>query len=240
MTLTLTSTAQLPAVIDRADIVAGVATQVVPTLIAASGARASTRFLEFFAANIRNPHTRQAYGRAVAASLAWCEEHGARSIEVGHCSVTSPGGTKHLAPLRRAVPVSSLPFWWRLLPHDAFVEGEQTDLGRRRPMPLTPVLLSSTLRQEVTMTAKTSISLTDDQDAYARALVESGQYPSLSAVLQRGLEMLRRDNEMRDAELQALRSLIDQRRAGAFVDLDEGEAEARAMLERKRKARATL
>ncbi len=90
------------------------------------------------------------------------------------------------------------------------------------------------------MTAKTSISLTDDQEAYARALVESGQYPSLSAVLQRGLEMLRRDSEMRDAELQALRSLIDQRRAGAFVDLDKGEAETRAMLDRKRKARATL
>jgi antitoxin ParD1/3/4 len=90
------------------------------------------------------------------------------------------------------------------------------------------------------MTAKTSISLTDDQEAYARTLVESGQYPSLSAVLQRGLEMLRRDNEMRDAELQALRSLIDQRRAGAFVDLNEGEADARAMLARKRKARATL
>ncbi len=90
------------------------------------------------------------------------------------------------------------------------------------------------------MTAKTSISLTDEQEAYARALVESGQYPSLSAVLQRGLEMLRRDNEMRDAELQALRSLIDRRRAGAFVDLDEGEVQARAMLERKRKARASL
>ena len=90
------------------------------------------------------------------------------------------------------------------------------------------------------MTAKTSISLTDDQEAYARALVESGQYPSLSAVLQRGLEMLRRDSEMHDAELQALRSLIDQRRSGPFVDLDEGEAETRAMLARKRKARATL
>jgi antitoxin ParD1/3/4 len=88
------------------------------------------------------------------------------------------------------------------------------------------------------MTAKTSISLTDDQEAYARALVESGRFPSLSAVLQRGLEMLRRDSEMRDAELQALRSLIDQRRDGAFVDLDAGEAETRAMLERKRKARA--
>ena len=90
------------------------------------------------------------------------------------------------------------------------------------------------------MTAKTSISLTDDQEAYARALVESGQYPTLSAVLQRGLEMLRRDNEMRDAELLALRSLNDRRRAGAFVDLDEGEVESRAMLQRKRRARATL
>ena len=90
------------------------------------------------------------------------------------------------------------------------------------------------------MTVKTSISLTDDQEAYARSLVESGEYPSLSAVLQRGLEMLRHDNELRDVEIQGLRSLIDQRRAGAFVDLDEGEAETRAMLERKRKARAAL
>jgi len=90
------------------------------------------------------------------------------------------------------------------------------------------------------MTVKTSISLTDEQESYARSLVEAGQYPSLSAVLQRGLEMLWRDNEMRDAEVAALRSLIDQRRTGVFVDLDEGEAETRAMLERKRKARAAL
>lgn len=90
------------------------------------------------------------------------------------------------------------------------------------------------------MTAKTSISLTDDQDAYARGLVENGQYPSLSAVLQRGLEILRRDHERHDAEVAALRSLIDQRRAGSFIDLDEGEAETRSMLERKRKARAAV
>lgn len=90
------------------------------------------------------------------------------------------------------------------------------------------------------MTVKTSISLTDDQEAYARSLVEAGQYPSLSAVLQRGLELLRRDKEMRDAELEALRSLIDQRRAGAFVDLNEGEAETREMQARRRKARAAL
>ena len=33
----------------------------VPALIAAAGDRAALRFLEFFAANIRNPHTRRAY-----------------------------------------------------------------------------------------------------------------------------------------------------------------------------------
>jgi antitoxin ParD1/3/4 len=90
------------------------------------------------------------------------------------------------------------------------------------------------------MTAKTSISLTDTQEAYARSLVESGHYPSLSAVLQHGLDMLRRDSEMHEAELDALRSLIDRRRAGTFVDIDAGETETRAMLARKRHARAAL
>ena len=35
-----------------------------PELVAAAGERAGIRFLEFFAANIRNPHTRRAYDRA--------------------------------------------------------------------------------------------------------------------------------------------------------------------------------
>ena len=35
-----------------------------PALVAVAGERASIRFLEFFAANIRNPHTRRAYYRA--------------------------------------------------------------------------------------------------------------------------------------------------------------------------------
>ena len=35
-----------------------------PALVAAAGERAGMRFLEFFAANIRNPHTRRAYARA--------------------------------------------------------------------------------------------------------------------------------------------------------------------------------
>ncbi|AWK84981.1 ribbon-helix-helix domain-containing protein [Azospirillum thermophilum] len=90
------------------------------------------------------------------------------------------------------------------------------------------------------MTVKASISLTDEQEAYARSLVDAGRFPSLSAVLQRGLEMLRTDDEMRQAEIAALRSLIDKRRAGPFVDLDDIEADTRARLEQKRQARAAL
>jgi site-specific recombinase XerD len=53
---------------------------VVPALIAAAGERASVRFLEFFAATIRNPHTRRAYGRAVAGFVTWCDENRVPSI----------------------------------------------------------------------------------------------------------------------------------------------------------------
>lgn len=47
-------------------------TFVCPTLIAAAGDRARLRFLEFFASNIRNRHTRRAYIRAVTEFLDWC------------------------------------------------------------------------------------------------------------------------------------------------------------------------
>jgi integrase/recombinase XerC len=49
---------------------------VVPSTIAASGERAVRRFLEFFAATIRNGHTRQAYYRACVRFFAWCDRHG--------------------------------------------------------------------------------------------------------------------------------------------------------------------
>jgi hypothetical protein len=44
---------------------------VLPSLVVAAGERGSLRFLEFFAANIRNPHTRRAYARAADEFLAW-------------------------------------------------------------------------------------------------------------------------------------------------------------------------
>jgi integrase/recombinase XerC len=51
-----------------------------PALVAAAGARAQIRFLEFFAANIRNIHTRRAYAQATREFLAWCESAGVASI----------------------------------------------------------------------------------------------------------------------------------------------------------------
>ena len=45
-----------------------------PAVIAAAGPKARKRFVEFFFANIRNPNTRLAYGRAVARFLGWCEQ----------------------------------------------------------------------------------------------------------------------------------------------------------------------
>ena len=53
---------------------------VVPALIAAGGSHGAIRFLEFFASNIRNLHTRRAYARAAATFLAWCEREGVQSI----------------------------------------------------------------------------------------------------------------------------------------------------------------
>jgi site-specific recombinase XerD len=52
----------------------------VPALVEAAGDQARIRFLEFFAANIRNAHTRRAYSRAVGAFLDWCADAGVPSI----------------------------------------------------------------------------------------------------------------------------------------------------------------
>jgi site-specific recombinase XerC len=63
------SSSLVPIIADRA-----------PALVAAAGERAQTRFWEFFVSNIRNPHTRRAYGRSIAEFLAWCEQNGLASI----------------------------------------------------------------------------------------------------------------------------------------------------------------
>lgn len=71
------------------------------------------------------------------------------------------------------------------------------------------------------MTVKTSVSLPDQQDAFARRMVEEGRYSSVSAVIQQGLELLRHETEKRDAELAALKALLEERRNGPFLSKEE-------------------
>ena len=83
-----------------------------PVLVAAAGGSASMRFLEFFAANIRNPHTRRAYARAPDEFLAWCAAAGVPSIgavqpmdvatwiEAGTRELAAPSVKQRLAAIR--------------------------------------------------------------------------------------------------------------------------------------------
>jgi site-specific recombinase XerD len=48
----------------------------VPVLIIHAGEAAGWRYVEFFAANIRNPNTRRAYARACGRFFGWCEDRG--------------------------------------------------------------------------------------------------------------------------------------------------------------------
>jgi site-specific recombinase XerC len=51
-----------------------------PALLTAAEPRTQTRFWEFFAAQIRNRHTRRAYSRATGQFLLWCEKSGVSAI----------------------------------------------------------------------------------------------------------------------------------------------------------------
>ncbi|MEF0943115.1 type II toxin-antitoxin system ParD family antitoxin [Rhizobium sp. BR 362] len=85
------------------------------------------------------------------------------------------------------------------------------------------------------MSVKSSISLTAQQDAFARSLVESGRYSSMSSVLQQGLELLRQKTETETLETAALRELVQRRLNGAMISATEMESRVAAMIERKRR-----
>jgi site-specific recombinase XerD len=84
----------------------------VPAAIAAAGEHAVRRFLEFFAATIRNKNTRMAYYRAACHFFAWLEQHRigeladiepihvAAYIEVLQTTAAKPTVKLHLAAIR--------------------------------------------------------------------------------------------------------------------------------------------
>jgi antitoxin ParD1/3/4 len=84
------------------------------------------------------------------------------------------------------------------------------------------------------MTVKTSVSISDQQQAFVRRLVEGGRYSSVSAVVQQGLELLREQTEMKEAELNALRDLVERRRKGRFLSEEESHARIEALIARKK------
>lgn len=84
------------------------------------------------------------------------------------------------------------------------------------------------------MSVKASISLTEAQEAFARTLVAEGRFSSLSAVMQQGLELLRQQAEAAEADTQALRQLIEERRQGGFAPVSESRSRTAAMLARKK------
>lgn len=88
------------------------------------------------------------------------------------------------------------------------------------------------------MTVKSSISLTDEQYAYAKDLVDAGRFPSVSAVLQQGVELLRRQSEAEDQERAALAALLRSRRAGPFVSGSQMDDRIARLIKRKRRTHA--
>lgn len=63
------------------------------------------------------------------------------------------------------------------------------------------------------MTVKTAVSLTDRHHSFAKAKVEEGQFASVSSVIAAGLEQIIRDEEEREAALDAMRETIKKRMA---------------------------
>jgi antitoxin ParD1/3/4 len=84
------------------------------------------------------------------------------------------------------------------------------------------------------MAVKTSVSISKQQDAFARKLVEDGRFSSVSAVIQHGLELLRERTEATEAELEALRALIAERRAGEFLSLEESDRQIEELIATKK------
>lgn len=85
------------------------------------------------------------------------------------------------------------------------------------------------------MTVKSSISLTDEQHAFARTLVDEGRFASLSAVLQQGVDLLRQRMYAEEAETAALRELLSRRRKGRFVSDQDMDKRLEAMITEKRR-----
>ena len=86
------------------------------------------------------------------------------------------------------------------------------------------------------MTIKLTISLSDEQHAFAKALVANGRYPTLNAVLHQGVDLLRLHTDAEAAEGAALRELLSRRRNGEFLTDQQMDDRLAGMIGAKRTA----
>jgi len=85
------------------------------------------------------------------------------------------------------------------------------------------------------MSVKSSISLSDQQAAFARQLVKQGRYSSVSAVIQNSLDLLRQRTEAEEVEIAALKAVLLARSQGDFVLEQDMDGRITAMIDRKRR-----
>ena len=81
------------------------------------------------------------------------------------------------------------------------------------------------------MTAKPTVSLTDQAHQFAKALVADGKFASVSAVIQYGLQLVEREHEEHEARLVAFRADLERRAAQPSMptaEVDARSAEWRA------------
>ena len=83
-----------------------------PAIVRRAGPQAAERTVEFFTAQIRNPHTRAAYGTAVMRFFTWCDARGLELAQLSPIAVATyieemqgryraPTIKQHLAAIRR-------------------------------------------------------------------------------------------------------------------------------------------
>ena len=85
-----------------------------PATVRRAGPQAAERTVEFFTAQIRNPHTRAAYATAVTRFFAWCDARGLALAQISPIAVATyieemqrgyraPTIKQHLAAIRRTL-----------------------------------------------------------------------------------------------------------------------------------------
>lgn len=123
-----------------------------PGIVVDAGEVVVRRALEFFLGEIRNPNTRTAYGRAVAAFMAWCDGRGLEldQVEPLHVAGYVEQLGRELAPASVKQHLAAVRRFWRYLLTGGVVKADPTAPVKgpriRRGEGKTPVLIEDDAR----------------------------------------------------------------------------------------------